>query len=229
MWDARVQLHWAAQIPAGVGRTLIPRRDDDSNTAFRYANGALWQEQFDGKRAGIRLHDLALLVDGDAFPLRGRTLDEGFAFVESKFGAALKRPDVDLPEHAVQRGATFDPDANDLETLAGDYADAASILEKVKDGPVLCWPHHFDIATLHTLGGDKTIGIGLAPGDDAIREPYWYVNLWPYPEPWRLPPLRAGEWHTEEWTGAVLPAAQGVERAAAFVAEALARCRALLS
>ena len=58
MWDARVQLHWAAQIPAGVGRTLIPPRADDSHTAFTWADGALWQEPVGGKRAGIRLRQV---------------------------------------------------------------------------------------------------------------------------------------------------------------------------
>jgi hypothetical protein len=229
MWDARVQLHWAAQVPAGVGRTLVARREDDSNTAFAWRDGALWQEPVDGRRAGIRLRDLTLLVDEHEFPLAGRTLDEGFAFLETKFGAKLKRPDVDLPAHPVQHGARFDTDPAKLEILAGYYAGAASILEKIKDGPVLCWPHHFDIATLHALGGGKTIGVGFAPGDDAIREPYWYVNVWPYPDPSRLAPLRLGAWHTEGWTGAVLPAAEGPLRAAAFVADAFARCRALLA
>jgi hypothetical protein len=106
--------------------------------------------------------------------MAGRTLDEGFAFLESRFGARLNRSNVDLPDHAVAHGAAFDPDPRDLATLSGCYAEAASLLESVKGSDVRCWPHHFDIATLHDLGGGKSIGIGLAPGDQ---------NLWPYPDP----------------------------------------------
>lgn len=103
------------------------------------------------------------------------------------------------------------------------------LLEAVKDSPVRCWPHHFDIATLHMLGDGKTIGIGLSPGDDSIRDPYWYVNLWPYPHPSRLQPLQFGMWFTEGWTGAEMPASKGPACAEAFVREATEHCRILLS
>jgi hypothetical protein len=228
-WDTRVQLHWAAQIPAGVGRTLIARRSDDSNTAFRWSpeREALMQKPVGGIEAGIRLRDLTIIANDDELPLRGRTLDDGFAFLESRFGAKLNRPNVDLPGHAVARGAEFEPDETRLATLAGYYAHAAALLETVKGSAVLCWPHHFDIATLHTLDGGKSIGIGFSPGDDGIREPYWYVNLWPYPNPARLPALRYGVWYTRGWIGAVLPAGSGNPRE--FVREAAEHCRALLA
>jgi hypothetical protein len=231
MWDARVQLHWAAQIPCGVGRTLISQRADDSNTAFRWspAREALLQEPVNGIEAGIRLRDLTVIANDDELPLRGRTLDDGFAFLESRFGAKLNRPNVELPDHPVAHGAKFNPDPDDLATLAGYYAQAATILEAVKDTPVRCWPHHFDIATLHVLGAEKTIGIGLSPGDAGIREPYWYVNLWPYPHPSRLQPLRLGMWYTTGWTGAVMPAAHGAMTAEQFVREATEHCRLLLA
>ena len=231
MLGARVQLHWAAQIPTGVGRTLIAHRPDDSNTAFRWSaeREGLMQEPVNGIEAGIRLRDLTLLANDEELPLRGRTLDEGFAFLESRFGGKLNRPNVGLPDHPVAHGARFDAGADDLAALAGYYAHAAMLLESVKDSPVRCWPHHFDIATLHILGEGKTIGIGLSPGDDGIREPYWYVNLFPYPHPSRLQPLRFGMWYTEGWTGAVLPAAKGPQYAEFFVREATEHCRALLA
>src|SRR5689334_12576893 len=155
MWDARVQLHWAAQIPTGVGRTLVAQRADDSNTAFRWSaeRDALVQEPVGGIEAGLGLRAVALLANDDELPRGGRTLDEGFAFLESRFGAKLNRPNVDLPDHAVAHGARFDADGSDLATLAGYYAHAGTLLETVKDSPVRCWPHHFDIATLHMLGG----------------------------------------------------------------------------
>lgn len=44
--DARLQLHWAAQAAAGVGRTLNAPRADDSHTAFSWSadEEALLQE-----------------------------------------------------------------------------------------------------------------------------------------------------------------------------------------
>lgn len=120
--------------------------------------------------AGLRLRDLTLLVRGAAsaeLPLRGRTLDEAFAFLESHFGATLRRPDVDLPDHPVAHGAAFDAGDAELSELARYYANAAETF----DGTVRCWPHHFDIATLIELGDSRTIGIGMSPGDATFSEP----------------------------------------------------------
>jgi hypothetical protein len=233
--DARLQLHWAAQIAAGVGRTLVPPRPDDSHTAFTFSDGALWQEPAGGHVAGLRLADLTLLYDAEPFPLRGRTLDEGFAFLSSRFGHALRRPTVDLPAHPVASGARFSADPASCETLGRLYAIADSVLHELtadpllrelKGGPVLCWPHHFDLATLLTVRPGTTIGCGFSPGDATYPEPYWYVTPYPYPSGATLPPLTHGIWNTTGWVGAVLPATPDRD-ARAFIQESVARCREL--
>lgn len=225
--DARRQLHWAAQIAAGVGRTLLAARADDSQTAFTLVDGALLQEPVDDRQAGLRLADLTLVCGAEALPLRGRTLDDGFAFLESRFGRKLQRPDVDLPEHPVARGAAFDADPESCQTLGGLYGIAASLLREFAASPVLCWPHHFDIAMLIAVRDGMTIGAGLSPGDASDPEPYWYVTPYPYPSVSGLPPLTRGSWHTEGWVGAVLPALPAGD-ARAFMSEAIDRCRQLL-
>ncbi len=227
-WNARLQLHWAAQAVAGVGRTLLAQRPDDSQTSFTWSDGALMQEEVDGKRAGLRMEDLTLLVGADSFPMHGHTLDDGFAFLESHFGRRLNRSSVDLPDHPVAHGARFDAEPADCLPLAKLYAEADSLLRSIEGGsPVRCWPHHFDIATLIDLGDSRTIGAGLTPGEEWYHEPYWYVTPWPYPEPSVLAALPIGHWHTERWTGAVLLASEG-RNPRAFVEEAVARCRQLL-
>ena len=216
MRDARLQLHWAVQVPAGVGRTLNPPRPDDSHTSFTWSRplGALMQEPINGTSAGLRLRDLTLVLARDEEPiaelsLRGRTLDNGFAFLEGYFGKALKRPDVELPDHPIAHGAKFDANPLDLALFAQHYAVAASVCDEVRAtepraGLVRCWPHHFDIATLIDLGNSHTIGVGLSPGDDSYDEPYYYVTPWPYPTTNGLGQLRIGDWHTQGWVGAVL-------------------------
>jgi hypothetical protein len=225
--DARLQLHWAAQIAAGVGRTLLPPREDDSHTAFTFADGVLLQGEVNGVRAGLRLRDLTLVCGSEELPLRGRTLHDGFAFLSSRFGHTLRRPEVELPDHPVAHGAAFDADVESCQTLGELYAIADSLLRAFDGSPVLCWPHHFDIATLLTVREGTTIGAGLSPGDASYPEPYWYVTPYPYPAVSALPPLTRGSWHTAEWVGAVLPALpDGDPRE--FFDEALARVRALL-
>lgn len=217
MHDARLQLHWAAQIAAGVGRTLGAARPDDSHTSFSWTHAycSLMQEPVGGSAAGLRLRDLTLVIARGGkliseLSLRGRTFDNGFAFLEGHFGKALKRPEVDLPDHPVAHGAKFDANPIDLAELAQHYAVAASLCEEVRAsepraGAVRCWPHHFDLATLIALGGERTIGVGFSPGDNWYDEPYYYVTPWPYPsDPSALPMLSCGQWHTKGWVGAVL-------------------------
>lgn len=246
--DARVQLHWAAQAVAGVGRTLHACRADDSHTSFTWSAtlDALVQEPFAGVTSGLSLRDLTLLAIGSTtseLSLTGETLDDAFRFFEAQFGVALKRPNVDLPDHPVSDGAKFDADERHLAELARYYSNAAEVLDAVvrsetQASPVRCWPHHFDIATLITLSGHdeeaRTIGVGFSPGDGGSTEPYYYVTPWPYPEASRLGSLSVGRWNKVGWTGAVLSASSfaDVERqeelVRSFIGEAVARCRALL-
>jgi hypothetical protein len=47
----------------------------------------------------------------------------------------------------------------------------------------------------------------MTPGDSFYNEPYWYLSPWPYPKAPSPKQLESnGEWHTNGWFGAVLPA-----------------------
>jgi hypothetical protein len=220
---ARLELHWAAQIASAAGATLLPAQKDASHTTLAWddAEGALVSapiERAGGLRVGIRFDDLAIVVLGGAraraLPLRGKTLDDGIAWLATTLGvASLTRPEHELPAHPVARGEAFadvDPalrlflrrwfsTANRLFTMIASADRRAS--------PVRCWPHHFDIATLIQLDPERSVGVGLSPGDATYGEPYFYVTPWPHPPADRsLAPLARGHWHREGWTGAVLEA-----------------------
>lgn len=209
MIDTRLQLHWAAQAAAGVGRTILPKQPDDSHTNFSWCHERHALMQGDGK-SGIRVRDLTLLFGDDEYPLAGRTLDDAFRFFEERAGTMLERPgEATPPDHPVAHCSVFEPASADLERLAELYAQADVELRRIHT-PVRCWPHHFDLATLLDLGGGRTIGAGFVPGDAQFPDPYWYVTPWPYPEDRaNTKPLPAGFWNTEPWFGAVLPASSG--------------------
>jgi hypothetical protein len=222
--DTRQQLHWAAQAAAGVGRTLLPPKPDDSHQSFVWSDEhqALVQAPVDGRyRPGIRLSDMTLLLIDDQtaskqeFPLHAHTLDDGFHFYEERLGKMLARPEEGIPTHKVANGAVFTPQHDDLDSLAAQYANANAVLQRYRtDHPgasdVRLWPHHFDIATLIPLGGDHTIGAGFVAGDTEYPEPYWYVTPWPYPEDRsKYRPLSRGFWKTDGWFGAVLLGSAG--------------------
>lgn len=234
--DARLQLHWAAQAVAGVGRSLVPPRADDSHSNLEWSHGqrALMSNAIaDARRAALRFRDLTLLVLGsdgsisEEFTLRGRSSDEAFAFFERAFGATVRGPNEHeaLPMAPPDR---FDPSVDDLARLDRLYDDAAAVLEAWRArrhaSEVRCWPHHFDIATLQTLPGGRTIGAGFLAGDAEIAEPYWYVTPYPYPENRNaFAPLPRGEWHRQPWFGAVLRGDCSRDDAAAFLDEAARR------
>jgi hypothetical protein len=231
--NARRQAHWALQLVAAAGESFAPHSPDTAHTAASWepALAALAGQTLPGSapwRIALRVADLTLLLlgrDGSAQAeraLAGATLADARRWLSEVLKAhgrgerdrPLVHPDYELEPHPLARGARFERDAG-LPELARWYANAAAALQRLARatpgaGPVLCWPHHFDIATLIAVETDsagvalRTVGVGLSPGDEFVAEPYWYVNHGPETERAELPPLAAGEWFREGWTGAVL-------------------------
>ena len=223
---ARRQCHHAVQLNTRFARAFAQPKEDDSHTSLSwdFEHHALVGVPAASFRIGLRIADLTfLLLDSigatvSTFPLHGQTFSgatewlAGIVRHEGFDPAPLaNRIHFELDDHPLLHGARFESRTNEaeLQELARWYANAASCLEAIGQ-PVRCWPHHFDIATQlsngETIGGGRTIGAGLSPGDASYNEPYFYVTLWPSPDPTSLRPLRAGKWHTQGWTGAALSA-----------------------
>lgn len=228
--QARLNLHYAAQVVSGIGRTLLPAQQDDSHTNLFWMDkhGTLAGHAVMGPRpfrAALDFERFRLLfLDLDdkilyETALAGKTLAQAYSWLADAIGSRLgqDRPEIQplhysMPEHALGgAGAfSFEP-AGPFAELRRWYANAAATLEQVRQlhdsSPVRCWPHHFDIATLISAGPGATIGVGLSPGDDSYDEPYWYVGPWPHPSPDEWPTLRGGgRWHSAGFVAAVLPA-----------------------
>lgn len=227
---AREIVHHAAQLVALVGASYLEPQADDSHTSLAWldAQSALTGLTIPAERPfriALRVSDLTLVLleasreSARHFPLNGKRRDEALDWLRSaiaKRGCDPRRLRTALHftigQHPTDSGAAFElPHGGTAEELARWYAGASTILEaerarRAGAGPVRCWPHHFDIATLVRLPADRaleTIGIGLSPGDDSYAEPYYYVSPFPAPTP-PLPPLDIGSWHARGWTGAVL-------------------------
>ncbi len=178
--DARLQLHWAAQIPASVGYTYLDPVPDWSHVSLTWQNDGcvLASGRTPGPtshRAALRPADLTLLLLDDlnvavaAFPLDGHTLTEGYTWLamtlaEHTDGALdrpLVRPDHEMPPHPVGDGGAFArAPAPAFAETARWFANAHLLLEAVRAeepaaSPARCWPHHFDLAVLLTLDPDK--------------------------------------------------------------------------
>jgi hypothetical protein len=229
---ARLVLHWAAQLVASVGAALLPPLPDDSHTALTWSAGRFVGQAVEGRTTALRAHDLLLSAGERELALPGVTRADALAWLGAAFGRSGALPAYPHlpPAHPVGGDAPFPAAGDGCAELARWYANATFLLEPIaarpEAGPVRVWPHHFDIATLLDLGGGKTLGVGLSPGDASYAEPYFYVTPYPYPEDRSGPPLPVGKWHTESWFGAVLIGGEvtGADAAQAFVSAAMAAC-----
>ena len=243
--DARLQSHWAAQIPASLGYTYVTPEPDWGHVSlsgrFLDEGYVLASQPAGGLQVALCLSALKLLaLDADGrtiagLDLDGATLEEGYAWLDAlaadHFGDAhreLIRPDHELPVHSVGEGGAFSlsmPEA--FNELAGWYANAEYALRIVTErrsdaSAIRCWPHHFDLASLLSLDPDKdseearSVGVGFVPGDGYYDEPYYYVTPWPYPDTSGLPFVEGGHWHTDGWVGAVLPGSELLEAGDAY-------------
>jgi len=235
--EARLQAHHAIQWATRLARAnLAPMPDDrQTNLGWDRADRALLSHdcaggKSDALRVGLRVETMTLIVQRgsaitDQFPLDGHTHAEAGAWLDQIAGAAgLALPGgatlpYAIPMHPVGDGAPYACAARrgEFAVLAAWFDSADEILTAMRSSlpagaasPVRCWPHHFDIATLWTLGeGDAetapSVGIGMCPGDNYYPQPYFYVSPWPPPAPKKLPALSSpGGWHTCGFVGAVL-------------------------
>ncbi len=126
--EARMQLHYAPQIPSALGRTWLPRKDDDSHTNLAWldsirglAGDAAPREP--ALAAGLDLENLRLLLLSPAgevvaqLELAGRTMEEGNAWLAEQLGerwgteaGAVAPLHHDMPDHPLGRGARFEAD-----------------------------------------------------------------------------------------------------------------------
>jgi len=188
----------------------------------------------DGTRLSLKITDLTLaLYGGDgkthvhALSLDGCREEQARQWLGEQVGArgldahALDAPSpYVMPAHTVSHGAVYSPAglADALAELAAWFGNAGLSLgsiqgkmmgRKLTASPVRCWPHHFDLATLITLparnaGATEYIGVGLSPGDEYYDEPYFYVSVYPEPDPAALPSLpMLGHWHLRDFMAAV--------------------------
>lgn len=260
--DARLQVHYAAQSIAAVAMTFSKPLPDDSHRNMGWLPGLEMLAghhlpSLGGVRIALRPSDLTLHLLGAADeivgsePLAGKTLNEAYrlagelaTFHTEVTYTPLLKPEYELPAHSVGAGQPLRIKSKEpFEELSRWFSDAAMLLSELASATsgassVRCWPHHFDMATLIALEGDRSIGVGLSPGDGSYREPYWYVSPHPQPEAPAAPALsNGGVWHTKDWFGAVLTgttvvaereAPDQLRRCREFLDSALAASRSLL-
>jgi hypothetical protein len=231
--EARLQAHYATQWLARAARAYVTPAPDDSHTNLGWSeaiDGLTTHALPQGSMLGLNISDLTLIwSEGPQMPGSPTISFEGrrdadirqwlgrHASAKGLAPAALDTPSpYQIPEHALGRGAPYRTTglAAALAELVAWYGNADQVLGEARRGivargvdapPVRCWPHHFDLDTLISLGsGTRTVGVGFCPGDDYYDEPYFYISCYPPRDVAALPSLpRIGHWHTHHFTAAV--------------------------
>jgi hypothetical protein len=258
--DVRQQCHHAAQFAASAGFSFLDPQPADSHASLEWipSLSGLFSQVIPAHtlfRIGLSPSDLSLVIvtENDQpfahFRLHGHGVGDANAWIRSQISSlgadasryTLKRP-YEIPTHAVALGDDFDAsDKIHFEELTRWFANGAaalaSFIRPVREASdVRCWPEHFDIATSIQTTPDRTIGVGLQPGDNYYDEPYFYINMSPPPTAAQArsrPLWGRGSWHTKGWIGAVLPgtklgaASAQTEQVREFIDSAVSACRGL--
>lgn len=206
--DARVQLHWVAQLLAAAADAKLAKLPDDSqsNLAWDETNRAIVA------RTDIRLEIPEMTIrssTGEPFPLIGKTLSAGRDWLSEQVGAELVMRQYEMPNHAVAEDVPFNAPRESLTEIASWFSFASQAMEKIGNNRV--WPHHFDLGWLIEINGPETsIGGGMSPGDAHFDQPYFYVNAYGMDKPDEFPTLdKGGHWAKDRF-GAVMTADQVV-------------------
>jgi len=234
--EARNLAHHAAQWPAKAARANLNAVPDDSHSAFTWdgSHAALVSRVLPAKgggvRVGIRMARLELIITSgdsvlDAFQFDGKTDAAAGAWLDSKLHALGLKPasgvnlPYALPDHPTGgRSHELGMLGRELGELSRWFGGPVEVLEEfagrlagLRPGPgaLLCWPHHFDMATLVRFDAGagesaRSVGVGVSPGDEFYAQPYVYVSPSPRFDGGNLPaPPPPGHWHTEGFFGAV--------------------------
>ena len=159
-----------------------------------------------------------------ALPLPGQSA----AALCRQIAAALAAANIDL-EHDIltdfngEETLSYDIQAIDRFRRVINWVD--SVFKNFKGGlreetsPVQIFPHHMDLSVNWFSGhlvpdidpmdeenADEQMNFGFVTGDSSIPDAYFYVTAYPAPDNWMELALPEGAyWHTEGWSGAILP------------------------
>ena len=122
--EAKLQLHWAAQIVSAFGNALLETQPDDSqsNLGWEDSIGALCSHaSLNGLSVGLRFSDLTLLFLSSQntiqseFKLSGQALSQALEWLTATYSNVSKSEppktftlrDYDMPSHPVGNNAAF--------------------------------------------------------------------------------------------------------------------------
>jgi hypothetical protein len=227
----RDTLHRYTKVMGYIRRQLSPPEKHWWHAALRLTTTGLTTTPIP---AGSRTFELLLdctahqlyvtASNGDAHKISltgqsARTLadETGVALLDFGLPNVLDRNEFDDERQVYETTAvtTFWRNLVQIDTILKEFRATF----RGETGPVLLWPHHFDLAFLWLTGrlvpgqapanadyADEQMNFGFSTGDESIPAPYFYATAYPKPDSFTRSPLPEGAyWKMGGWIGAVLP------------------------
>jgi|GEM_PF-4603160 len=232
--ETRLQLHCATRLIGSFGYKAIahvPRYLQRSLT-WQPDPGIFFTQIIPAPepfRAGIDLSTAELVtIQGSTLelartPLKGATIASIDAWLRDQAlsrgmdeGVLSPMDRDDLGAHPVLTGAAFTADADSLATFAELLTVSSEAFAKMRvlrprASASRFWPHRLDLALGITKGDPSdhhapTVTVGFSLGDHNYPDPYWYQTISPVPKGiTNLTLVEGRHWHSDGWTGVVLP------------------------
>ncbi len=231
--QARLELHYAIQLPMRASKIILQKKPDYSHTSLDFSakKNAFTTHNLNENNlhVGVTINDMMLYIEDDQscneFYLLGNTQAQASQWLQSELNKHhigtdnFDKGGFKLPPHGIADGKKYQCCEQDaFANLAIWYHNATLLLERlavkyadIQPGAsqIYCWPHHFDLAILITFDKNnpetaRSVGVGLSPGDHFFNQPYFYTNPWPANSQMNFPDLLApGFWNLEGFISAI--------------------------
>ncbi|MEM6730316.1 MAG: hypothetical protein AAF658_02100 [Myxococcota bacterium] len=224
--QARSLAHHLVQPLAAISTVFVSAEPDDGHTTLRWheSNGLVTKPTSEKVSFGIDLATMEAMMIEDSVlrePIAGWTLARLWDWYQEKIDEVFGEDTEELvprdygeslPAHPVADGEQIPGPTDSTRALSVLFEYAFELLGAITDGSegwssIRNWPHHFDVATILNLDPDseRSVNVGMSPGDGFIDAPYLYVTPWPAPDVSAAPDLPgAGRWNSDGFTAAVI-------------------------
>ena len=226
-------IHQISQILAKLGRSLVPRMDDDSHTnlywePFKKRILGRWIKTPRGlllpalnlEHTKFEWLDKQMEVITEVSLLHRNYFEAESLVEELSSDVGIEKKDLmaplhfEIPDYSFKNIPIIEVEQQELSEWSYYRSLANHVLKDVgehvqRDVEVRIWPHQFDTGIYYQWNNILGIGSGLAMEDDSAGAPYFYISAYPGHDQidyTKASTLSNGKWIKEgSWKGGILP------------------------
>ncbi len=227
------QIHQASQILAKLGRSLVPKKDDDSHTNLYWepiqqrllgrwisiSNGKIMPALY-LRKMSFQWLDQQMEVINDLSLLNKNYLEAEILIEDSTRAIGIEKPNLmaplhfEIPDYPFIKLPIEKIEEDALAKWSCFRSLANYILKDIcqsvqKEAETRIWPHHFDTGIFFQWNDTLGIGAGLAMEDNMAGASYFYISGYTGDHQIdysKAAKLSKGKWIKDgQWRGGILP------------------------